>query len=64
MSCSPSRAGNATPKLSAVDFVEAANRVDMGAEPIAADADARLAALGPVSDVVLGRFAALVAGRR
>lgn len=33
-------------------------------EPIVADADARLAALGPVSDVVLGRFAALVAGRR
>ena len=31
--------------------------------PIVDEADARLAALGPVGDVVLGRFAALVAGR-
>ena len=33
-------------------------------EPIVAEADVRLAALAPVSDVVLGRFAALVAARR
>ncbi len=33
-------------------------------EPIVAEADARLAALAPVSDAVLGRFAALVATRR
>jgi len=32
-------------------------------EPIVAEADARLAALAPVCDVVLGRFAALVAAR-